>query len=412
MSTTHTAEVVTGQLGASFPWPEDGEPVRLNIGGGDTEVEGFITVDRKIGMEAYPLDLPDGCADEVYASHVLEHFGREDVPRVLADWWRVLKPGGRLRVSTPDVTRVAEMIARREPFVDGEGKRHSWGAVLSGGQTDDNDYHKSHMDYADLARFLGGLGGVCIEPFEAFTTDCSAYPFSANISAVKPSAEMRERALEDRVAGCRTVPRLGWTRTAERMAATAVHAGVDFDSFGGAYADLGFERAISRALTKGRDYVLVTDYDTVWEPDDVTKLVILADLHPEADCIAALQMRRGVHHLLFSDQTRKHTHETFIGDLVPVESAHFGLTLFRASAFDGFEKPWFRHRDEEGGEVIEADMCFWEKWRAEGRSLFLARQVPVGHMEEFIVWPGADLKPKYQTDMDYDEHGMPVGVRL
>lgn len=405
MSTTTTPEAAT-----PIPLPPDGEPVRLNIGGGDTDLPGFITVDRKNGSEAFPLGLPDECADEVYASHVLEHFAREEVPRVIAEWWRVVKPGGRLRISTPDVTRVAEMIARREPFIDGSGVRKSWGAVLSGGQTDENDYHRSHMDYADLARMLGALGGVCIRQFEPFAEDCSRYGFSANIEAVKPSEAMRERAITGRVAGCRTVPRLGWTRTAERMAATAVQAGVTFDSFGGAYADLGFERAIQRALGMGREYVLVTDYDTIWEPDDVARLVMLADLHPDADCIAALQMRRGVHHLLFSDQTRNHTEDTFVGDLVPVESAHFGLTLFRASAFDGFELPWFRHRDTDDG-VVEADMCFWEKWRETGRSLFLARHIPVGHMEEFIVWPGADLKPKYQTDMDYDVHGMPAGVR-
>lgn len=406
MSTTTTPEAAT-----PIPLPNDGEPIRLNIGGGDTDLPGYIVVDRSVGLEAYPLGLPDESVDEVYASHVIEHFDRAEVTAVIMDWYRVLKPGGKIRIATPDVSHIAHLIANGQPFIDGQGEARTWGAVLSGGQKDANDYHKCHMDYSDLADTLGKMGAVAVRQFEPFALDCSQYPFSANVEAIKPSPQMMEAASKDRVAGCRTVPRLGWTRTAERMAATAVHAGVTFDSFGGAYTDLGFERAIGRAHSTGREFILVTDYDTVWEPDDVLRLVVLADLHPDADCIAAMQMRRGIHHILFSDRTRNHTHSTFVGDIVPVESAHFGLTLFRSSAFDEFPMPWFRHRDTEDGKVVEADMSFWEKWRESGRSLFLARHVPVGHMEEFIVWPGADLKAKYQTDMDYDEHGMPTGIR-
>jgi hypothetical protein len=216
--------------------------------------------------------------------------------------------------------------------------------------------------------------------------------------------------MADRVAGCRTVPRLGWTRTAERMAATAVHAGVNFESMNGAYTDLGFERAIRKALRTGREYVLVTDYDTVWEPEHVVRLVILMDLHPEADCIAPIQMRRGLHHVLFSDDKR-HTLDTFAAELVPVRTAHFGCTLFRASAFEKMPPTWFRHRDNDDGTVTEADMTFWEKWRECGNTLFLAGHIGVGHTEEFIVYAGHDLKPVYQSDLDYDDQGPPAGVR-
>jgi hypothetical protein len=32
-------------------------------------------------------------------------------------------------------------------------------------------------------------------------------------------------------------------------------------------------------------------------------------------------------------------------------------------------------------------------------------------MQEMIAWPGQDLKPIYQTTVDYDNGGMPEGAR-
>jgi SAM-dependent methyltransferase len=48
-----------------------------------------------------PLD--SNVADYVYSSHVLEHFHQEDAARLIADMYRVLKPGGIVRVCVPDL---------------------------------------------------------------------------------------------------------------------------------------------------------------------------------------------------------------------------------------------------------------------------------------------------------------------
>ena len=45
---------------------------------------------------------PDNSADCVYLGEVLEHFTREDGMRLLAECFRVLKPGGVLRCRVPD----------------------------------------------------------------------------------------------------------------------------------------------------------------------------------------------------------------------------------------------------------------------------------------------------------------------
>ena len=47
------------------------------------------------------LNYEDNTVDLIYASHVLEYFDREEVSEVLEEWYRVLKPGGILRLAVP-----------------------------------------------------------------------------------------------------------------------------------------------------------------------------------------------------------------------------------------------------------------------------------------------------------------------
>ena len=54
-----------------------------------------------------PLPLPDGSADAVYHSHVLEHLPPAAADRLLGECRRILRPGGILRVAVPDLEAIA-----------------------------------------------------------------------------------------------------------------------------------------------------------------------------------------------------------------------------------------------------------------------------------------------------------------
>lgn len=60
-------------------------------------------------------------ADAVAAIHVLEHFYRWEAPAMLAEWRRILKPGGVLILELPCMDKVfgyvAQCIEKREPMV-------------------------------------------------------------------------------------------------------------------------------------------------------------------------------------------------------------------------------------------------------------------------------------------------------
>lgn len=84
-------------------------PIRLELGSGYHPTEGFTHLDvnpNAPGVDivgpAFPLDLPDASVSELRAVDVLEHISYRLTDQVLADWARVLVPGGRLYVQVPD----------------------------------------------------------------------------------------------------------------------------------------------------------------------------------------------------------------------------------------------------------------------------------------------------------------------
>ena len=60
-----------------------------------------------------PLPFDDNTFDGIYACRVMEHLSQVDGDRFVADLFRVLKPGGACRLSTPDLEEIAEEYLRR-----------------------------------------------------------------------------------------------------------------------------------------------------------------------------------------------------------------------------------------------------------------------------------------------------------
>jgi len=79
--------------------------VKLHLGCGPNLLEGWHNYDTDVDIRA-PLPWPDDSAELVFAEHVIEHVTMPEGVRFLAECYRVLKPGGALRLSFPDPERV------------------------------------------------------------------------------------------------------------------------------------------------------------------------------------------------------------------------------------------------------------------------------------------------------------------
>lgn len=55
--------------------------------------------------------VADGSVDAVWSAHNLEHLAAHEVPRALAEFRRVLRPGGFALITVPDLQQVAALVA-------------------------------------------------------------------------------------------------------------------------------------------------------------------------------------------------------------------------------------------------------------------------------------------------------------
>jgi glycosyltransferase involved in cell wall biosynthesis len=116
--------------------------VRLNLGCGGRTIRGWVNVDaREVpGVDLIhdlrePLPFRDQSVDEIWSDQVLEHFSYHAVSKIIGDWMRVLKIGGKITISTPDLD---EMI---KGYLDGRLDYLRFIQLMYGGQVNEFDYH-------------------------------------------------------------------------------------------------------------------------------------------------------------------------------------------------------------------------------------------------------------------------------
>ncbi len=80
----------------------------VNLGGGSNIFDRWLTADVDARADVYvdilhPLPFDDGTLDVIYLEEVIEHVSREQGRSLMAECVRALKPGGHLRLTTPDL---------------------------------------------------------------------------------------------------------------------------------------------------------------------------------------------------------------------------------------------------------------------------------------------------------------------
>lgn len=135
----------------------------------------------------------DSC-DAIYASHVLEHFHHGingEVINVLKEWHRVLKPGGIIYLSVPDLDRLCWLFTK--PGVSFQEKMQIM-CVLYGGQSNIYDVHKIGFDFQIMSYYLSTVGFVNIQRVERFNlfNDCSNYCISGELISLNVTASKKQ----------------------------------------------------------------------------------------------------------------------------------------------------------------------------------------------------------------------------
>jgi predicted SAM-dependent methyltransferase len=125
-------------------------PRRVEVGSGGFPNPGYVHID--VDADEADIDLmargphlpiPNAWATEVLAIHVIEHLPPNALDAAIAEWHRVLTPGGLLSIHTPNADAVFSALAKPDRFWAAQG-------ALFG-------YARHPRDYSD-PRWMGERG--------------------------------------------------------------------------------------------------------------------------------------------------------------------------------------------------------------------------------------------------------------
>lgn len=98
---------------------EENQPIKFNMGCGKEKLDGYLGVDlhgnaADIKQDVFKFKPPLECADEILASHLIEHIPQHRAPELLTHWYNILKPNGRLIIETPNLDELCKDIIKQE----------------------------------------------------------------------------------------------------------------------------------------------------------------------------------------------------------------------------------------------------------------------------------------------------------
>ncbi|MFZ1721944.1 MAG: methyltransferase domain-containing protein [Microgenomates group bacterium] len=93
---------------------------KLQLGCGPHLIKGWLNSELYGSPEMIPLDLtkkfpvPDNSFDYLFCEHTIEHFSLEQGRNIFAEFFRVLKPGGKVRMATPDLKFLIDLYKKEK----------------------------------------------------------------------------------------------------------------------------------------------------------------------------------------------------------------------------------------------------------------------------------------------------------
>jgi len=149
--------------------------MKLHVGCGDVILSGWTNLDIEqlpgvdIKDDIRTLEkIHDSSCDIIYASHVLEHVGRNEFGDVLRVWNRKLKINGVLRLAVPNFEKAIEWYKKTGKILDIVG-------LVSGGQKSEFDYHQMIYDKKYLSDTLKNCGFTNVHEWDWRQTEHSKF---------------------------------------------------------------------------------------------------------------------------------------------------------------------------------------------------------------------------------------------
>lgn len=136
------------------------QQIKLHLGCWHRVIPGFVHVDlcdlphiaHHASIDALPF-IADGAAELIYCSHALAYFDRDAAKAVLKEWWRVLAPGGVLRLAVPDFAALIQVYQQSGELARVLGPLFGKMTIATPGGPQ-TLFHKTTYDEASLSALL------------------------------------------------------------------------------------------------------------------------------------------------------------------------------------------------------------------------------------------------------------------
>lgn len=199
-----------------------------------------------------------------------------------------------------------------------------------------------------------------------------------------------------------SVPRMGFTDNFDCVVSSLIPFDIPIMISRGVFWHQVIEQAMETQIRRGREWILTVDFDSLFTAADLSKMFRLINENPGVDAIFPVQVKRHFgksgkdHKILCSVGGNELTMQDIEGSpkLLDVDTGHFGFTLIKAEALMEMPKPWFQFVPNQfgfwnRGERQDADIYFWNRWKEAGKTLKLATEVQIGHLQEMVLLPDA-----------------------
>jgi predicted SAM-dependent methyltransferase len=161
---------------------------RLQIGAGASRRPGWLNTDIEPGegglayldaTKRFPFE--DSSLDYIFSEHVIEHLTYDEGKFMMAEAYRVLVPGGKMRISTPDLRRFIALFDENpseeaKAYLVGKRQWHNWpdepnaAAIILNLQMSSWG-HKFMYDLQTLGSALARAGFRNLQEFEENISD-------------------------------------------------------------------------------------------------------------------------------------------------------------------------------------------------------------------------------------------------
>lgn len=164
---------------------------KLQLGSGANHLPGWLNTDSDIGptnnaylniIEAFPF--PDKTFNYIFCEHTIEHISFNQAGVMLAECRRVLSPGGKIRLATPNLAVYVKLYAGGDEAIVNESTTEIFNSWILRGFYEAKNYrplsdepsalfvindlfrnyeHKFIYDFGTLAELLKhtGFGNIC-----------------------------------------------------------------------------------------------------------------------------------------------------------------------------------------------------------------------------------------------------------